>query len=90
MIELKRERVNFSDYDSPRDLELEAQVVQERAKALEGCVKVDFQLETEEFESRMYWVYYREETKEDTERKNLTQREAKMRLYLNLKKELGQ
>jgi hypothetical protein len=86
MIELKRERVNFSDYGSPRDLELEAQVVQERARALEGCVKVDFQID----EAHMYWVYYREETKEDTERKNLTQSEAKMRLYLNLKKELGQ
>ena len=89
MIKLKHEKVNFCDYSKPSDIELEAQVVQERARTLGGCSHVQFEMEYDGNEWDFFWVYYREVTEEEKEKQKKSQFQDKMAQYLQLKKELN-
>jgi len=89
MIKLKHEKVNFCDYSKPEEIALEAQVVQERARTLEGCSDVRFELNSDQDGYSMFWVYYRKVTEEEKEKQKKSQFQGKMAQYLRLKKELN-
>ena len=92
-IQLKKKRCDFTDYDKASKLEEEARAVQEEAKSLEGCEGVYWEVDfTDEYSASYYWVFYRYETEEElaqrTKKEQQRNKEHKIRLYEQLKKEL--
>jgi len=93
-VEVKRTKVEFGDYTSIKDVMEEVERTIAEIKNVEGCVDVVYEC----FlgwgdECTFYWVFYREETEEEKEKRvTVTKMQglaSKQRMYEQLKKDLG-
>jgi hypothetical protein len=91
-IRIKTIPVVFSEYYNAEEVLEETKEVLKLSKELKDCVKVTYEI-LEDGYTLPYWVFYREETKEEEEQRVAKQKEeyrrGKQKQYDQLKKELG-